>query len=238
MVDKKKHQAGPVGYGMGAIPSPPDDRDFQLALTPEQLAATFPSTYVTPNPPPVINQGATPQCVAYSSSSMKAWQDRRDQGQWFNFNESLFFQQIGGTANGAVLRNAMARMLKYGYPVVVTGQASLHKIKVYYAASLAHESIKAALMAYGPIVFGTHWPQSWSSPSRTTGQVPSPSGTVNGHAILCIGWKDGTGFRFRNSWGTNWGLYGDCYIPARYLSTFDGSPLAAFEAWKTLDVIE
>lgn len=230
---EKIHEGGPVGFGQGLIPSPPDERDFQLGAL--LAAAPLPSVFVVKNPPPVLNQGATPQCVAYSSSGMKAWEDRIDQGQWFDFDEGTFFRQIGGTENGAVLRKAMDQMLKVGYPVVSSGQAALHKIKAYYAASLAHTAIKQALMQFGPLVVGTHWASSWSRPSAATGQVPPPSGTVNGHAILCIGWQDGLGFRFRNSWGTRWGKAGDCYIPARYLSTVAGGEIGAFEAWKALD---
>ena len=48
--------------------------------------------------PPILNQGSSPMCVAYSSSAMKAWQDRRDQERFFDFNEPAFFAAIGGTA--------------------------------------------------------------------------------------------------------------------------------------------
>lgn len=237
----KKNEGGPPGHGKGLIPSPKDSRDKKLddllaAEHPELLGATtFPSSFLVSYSPPVLNQGSTPQCVAYSSSMMKARQDRIDNGVWFNFDEALFFRQIGGTSSGAVLRYAMARLLNYGYPVVTIGQAASHKVKAYYSASLAHTSIKAALMAYGPIVFGLKWPESWSRPGAY-GIVPAASGVTNGHAILCVGWRDGWGFRFRNSWGVNWGAGGDCYIPARYLSTVSGGELRAFEAWKTIDL--
>jgi hypothetical protein len=239
MTKHKKHEGGPPGFGKGLQPSPPDPNDLQLndLLGAELLSTTtYPSVFTAYNPPPVLNQGTTPQCVAYSSASMKAWQDRRDNGVWYNFDKPLFFNYIGGTSNGANLRNAMVRMHDYGYPVVTYNNQSAHKVKYYYAASLAHLALKAALMAYGPIVLGVHWYNSWIN-LYSNGQVPPPSGGSGGHAILCIGWYDGLGFRFRNSWGTGWGPKGgDCYIPARYLSTFDGGKLAAFEAWKTIDL--
>lgn len=223
---------GQVGHGKGLQPSPPDPRDYQLstlmAVTPELLAA-LPSSYIVPNAPPVLNQGNTPQCVAYSASSMKAWQDKIDQGVWFDFNEPYFFNLIGGTPTGAYLRAAMDRMRNYGYPVVNnTTPESSHKIASYYAAGLTGDTLRAAIYTYGPIIVGFHWYDSWSTP-KSNGQVPAPSGVRAGHAITAIGW-DSRGIRFRNSWGKYWGpIGGDCFIPEAYLQY-------AFEAWKSIDV--
>ena len=234
---KPKNEGGAVGHGKGLIPSEPDARDFPISalLSDEMLSATtFPTSFIVPYAPPVTNQGTTPQCVAHASGGMKAQQDRRDNGLWFNFNKPSFFAAIGGTASGASLRAAMRYMLAYGYPIVTYDRRAYHKIAAYYAASLAHLAIKAAVMNFGPMVFGIRWPTSWSRPGAG-GIVPAPSGPTGGHAILAIGWRDGYGLRFRQSWGTGWGAGGDCYIPMRYLSTADGSPLQAFEAWKTVD---
>lgn len=253
--DKPRGDGGKPEHGKGLIPSKPDPKDWQLidklkkehpellnleSAVPEGeelLGATyFPSQFRVSYVPQVLNQGATPQCVAYSSSAMKQRQDRIDNGLWYNFDEPYFFRLIGGTSNGAALRSAMQHMLSSGYPLVTVNQQTSHRIKAYYAGSFNHWEIKAALMAYGPLVFGLHWPQSWSSPN-SYGIVPAPSGTQNGHAILATGWKDGYGLEFQNSWGTGWGVSGRCYIPMRYLCSADGvTKLAAFEIWKTLDL--
>ena len=70
-------------YGLGALPDPPDERDYPLSAlyASEGLTASvvLPASYTAPGMPPVLDQHATPMCVAYSSSAMKAWQDRRDQ---------------------------------------------------------------------------------------------------------------------------------------------------------------
>jgi hypothetical protein len=69
-------------YGLGALPDAPDERDYPLSslYASEGLTASvvLPATYVAPGMPPILNQGSSPMCVAYSSSAMKAWQDRRD----------------------------------------------------------------------------------------------------------------------------------------------------------------
>ena len=43
-------------FGLGAIPSPPDDRDYPIAL---DEAAPLPSRFVSPLMPPPGNQGNT-----------------------------------------------------------------------------------------------------------------------------------------------------------------------------------
>jgi hypothetical protein len=95
--------------------------------------------------PPVIDQHATPMCVAYSSSAVKAGQDRRDQERFFDFDEPAFFAAIGGTASGARVRDAMERMRSAGYPVAGSGDAAHHRIAAYYAVPRDVATIKAAI---------------------------------------------------------------------------------------------
>ena len=76
---------------------------------------------------------------------MKAWQDRRDQERFFDFDEPAFFAAIGGTANGAYVRAAMERMRTAGYPVVGLGDPAHHRIAAYYAVPRDLATIKAAI---------------------------------------------------------------------------------------------
>jgi len=100
-------------YGLGALPDAPDERDYPLSAlyASEGLTASgvLPASYAAPGMPPVLDQHATPMCVAFSSSGMKAWQDRWDQERFFDFDEPTFFGQIGGTPAGAYVRDAMER---------------------------------------------------------------------------------------------------------------------------------
>jgi hypothetical protein len=216
--------------------SPPDERDFEFsayldARGEDYAAWTPPATYVAPGMPPVLNQGDTPQCVAYSHSTMKSWQDKRDQGKYFDFDEPYFFRLIGGTSAGAVLRNALDRMKSYGYPVVVAGQANLHKIAAYYAISTTQFAIQQAIATAGPVTMGVHWYNSWFYP-YSNGVLRSPDYVIGGHAIVAYGW-DSKGLRLRNSWGTNYGVNGDVWMPWwMVLSSAVG------EVWKSIDVIE
>jgi hypothetical protein len=107
-------------YGLGALPDAPDERDYPLSAlyASEGLTASvvLAATYAAPGMPSVLDQHATPMCVAYSSSAMKAWQDRRDQERFFDFDEPAFFAAIGGTSAGAYVRDAMERMRTAGSP--------------------------------------------------------------------------------------------------------------------------
>jgi hypothetical protein len=218
-------------FGLGAIPSPSDDRDWQISqayadagLTP---FAAPPAAYMAPTPyPPVYNQGASPRCVAYSSGGSKVYQDLRDTGL-FTPNQSLFYAQIGGTATGAVPRVALSQMLNYGYPPA-TGLPSAHKIKAYYAVPTAQLAIQQAIMAFGPVLIASPWYNSWFRP--VNGVLPAPDTVAGGHEFYALGYET-RGPRCRNSWGTAWGIGGDFILPWSMLHL-------ASEAWKTLDVID
>jgi hypothetical protein len=219
-------------FGLGALPDPPDERDYPLSAlyAAEGLTAStvLPASYAAPGMPPVLDQHATPMCVAYSSSAMKAWQDRRDQERFFDFDEPAFFAAIGGTAQGAYVRSAMERMRSFGYPVADSGDAAHHRIAAYYAVARDVATIKAAIHDLGPVVVSTPWYRSWFHP--TAGVLPTPDAQVGGHAIVAYGW-DARGLRLRNSWGGAWGVGGDCWMPENLVSKING-------AWKAVDAIE
>jgi hypothetical protein len=184
---------------------------------------------------PVLNQGSTPQCVAFSSAGLKGTEDRIDQGQFFDWDTGKFFASIGGGPNGAITRDAFKAMLASGYPVKVVGQADQHKIAAYYFVEPNLAEVQAALMAFGPLVFGMTWLNSMFSPKSGVLTVDQSSGVAGGHAILCVGWtviNGETHLVLRNSWGTSWGVNGEAYLPASAL------PELVDEIWKAVDVIE
>lgn len=221
-------------FGLGAIPSPEDDRDYPISAlyaalgidVPVALPAIFASTPV----PPILNQGTTPQCVPFSTAGIKDFQDYDDQtpARWWNFDEGTFFAEIGGGPGGAVIRDALDRLLKVGYPLVGNaGAASLHRIAGYFAVSVNVTAIKQAISTFGEVVFGVRWANSWFSPNAS-GVLPPWDFEAGGHAIRCRGWDDAKGFRLANSWGTGWGVNGECYLPYGQLGH-------VFEVWKAPD---
>lgn len=220
------------GFGLGQIDSPPDELDWPIdslyALTGAEPLAAPPQIYTVPPPfPPLLNQHATPMCVAYSSALLKGYEDLRDTGP-ATFDEPTFFRAIGGTANGAIIRNALGRLVSDGYPVVAAGQAARHRISSYFVVPVTKADIQSAIASFGPIVIGTPWFNSWFRP--VAGVLPREDYSVGGHAIAAIGW-DGRGLRLRNSWGAGWSLGGDCFMPWSMVEN------RVREAWKAADQV-
>jgi hypothetical protein len=102
---------------------------------------------------------------------------------------------------------------------------------------------KAALAEGNPIIFGILLFDSFDQ-QRKPGLVPAPSATEagrashGGHAMLCVGYSDADKvFIVRNSWGTEWGDHGYCYMPYSYVM----DPEQNFgDSWiiRSVDVLE
>jgi hypothetical protein len=82
---------------------------------------------------------------------------------------------------------------------------------------------KSALADGYPIIFGLALYDSFDV-QKKRGLVPLPSPkeasreSHSGHSMLCVGYSDPDQvFIVRNSWGTDWGDSGYCYIPYQYL---------------------
>lgn len=75
-----------------------------------------------------------------------------------------------------------------------------------------------------PIAFALNTFQSFDEATRNRGRVPIPKQSDNvrethgWHAMLCVGYSDKDRmFIVRNSWGSEWGDQGYCYIPYDYV---------------------
>jgi len=105
--------------------------------------------------------------------------------------------------------------------------ASQHKVISYERVDQQLSTIKAALASGHPIVFGILvYPQLESPQTARDGIVETPgwwtrnfSAPLGGHAIVLCGYDDATErFKFRNSWGTQWGQQGYGYLPYDYVT--------------------
>ncbi|MEM7180507.1 MAG: C1 family peptidase [Spirochaetota bacterium] len=83
---------------------------------------------------------------------------------------------------------------------------------------------KQALAEGYPIIFGISLYKSFDK-HKKKGHVPMPTNNEasreshGGHSMLCVGYSDPDQFFIvRNSWGTDWGDEGHCYIPYNYLT--------------------
>jgi hypothetical protein len=220
-------------YGLGWLESPEDPRDWGVdalyAATGTEPPAELPAAYHVPAPLyPVVDQGSSPMCVAYSAAGEQGWYDLRDTGLAL-FDEALFFRQIGGDSSGAVIRDALNARLAAGYPVAGHPElAGEHRIAAYYSVPVTQADLYGAIASFGPLVIGMPWARSWFHP--VNGVLPAFDTAVGGHAILAVGW-DATGLRLRNSWGADWGEAGEATLPWGELGRVR-------EAWKAVDRIE
>ena len=220
-------------HGLGAIPSPPDDRDYELEAqyTAEQLVSALPASFRVKNLPAVIyDQGQSPMCVAYSAATEQASFDLVDTGHNYVWDFPYFFRKIGGTVHGAIIRNALDWRLHRGYPLQPAGSGNSmaqHRIAAYYVVPRTRDGIKRALVHYGVCLIGTDWFNSWFSP-HADGTLPPPDYIVGGHAICVVGY-DARGVWLRNTWGKDWGVKGECLMPWSYFLQIPR------EAWKAVD---
>lgn len=107
-------------------------------------------------------------------------------------------------------------------PQAAFDAAAAHKAIRYYSLSTL-DWIKACLTLGFPAVFGFAVPQSFVDDTGKTGQFSYQPGEsiVGGHCVVAIGHMDGHAnpgdgpgaFLCRNSWGEDWGLKGNFWLP-------------------------
>lgn len=231
-------------YGLGYIQSPPDERDYLLPLTApsEPLPLKFNALDIS-GPLPILDQGKTPQCVAYASSAMKMFQEKRDENKVLGFDCKWLYNEckkIDGypDEDGTSVRAAMTVLKKQGLKLLnrPDSDPARRKIAAYYKVPTDVHSLKLALRQYGPIVTGTIWFKAWFKP--VDGILPKPDQIAGGHATDWVGWDDTIltpvgigGFLAVNSWSEKWGLGGRFVVPYPFVRYLD-------EAYKAVDVID
>lgn len=149
-----------------------------------------------------LNQGRTGHCVGFGWAG---WGDSlpvRDSYTDADANAVYYAAKVidgePGQENGSTVRSGAKAMQQRG------------RLSAYaFAASV--DEVKVALRS-GPVVFGTDWTQDMFKPDAHG--LVSPTGPIaGGHCYLCIGYDPEQGvFRFRNSWGAEWGLNGDFLV--------------------------
>lgn len=86
--------------------------------------------------------------------------------------------------------------------------------------------MKACLAQGFPFVFGfLAYPGLESPQVATNGILPLPNlneDSIGGHAVMAIGYDDAKqAFLIRNSWGEEWGLFGNFWMPYAYITNPD-----------------
>lgn len=219
--------------------SPTDLRDWKLVL---KKSTPCPNVVnLTTRCPPVYNQGQIGSCTAqaaacmYASLVFVASMERFDPARFFIYYNTRMIQGTINEDSGATLRDTMRALQVYGVcpetmwpstpeqlfikPASNCYSHATNRQVLSYVAVPQNLTFMKQLLAQGfPFVLGVLvYPSFFSNPV-----IPLPDtrkeAVLGGHAMCVIGYDDRKqAFLVRNSWGRNWGIQGNCYLPYTYV---------------------
>lgn len=232
--------------GLGAIPSPPDDRDYQLQVP---YTLPLPSRYTLTNLGPVLDQGQTGTCVAHAADGIRMWQEYRDKTpinayvtepavfQLYDWCKMLDGQYDPQRQYGTSLRTVLQVLRLRGTPLA-NGKHNGGRIAAYYGITPSVDWMKNVMMAHGPLLVACMWDENWFYVPKATQVLRAPVGRIaGGHAFFIWGWDDsvnGGSWLMRNSWGRGtygWTPTGNAYMAYRYFAAEQP------EAWWVQDIL-
>lgn len=209
-------------YKFGAIPSPPDVRDYSVKVLP----MTLPTEYKQHIGKNYDQEYGT--CVAQTLRNIM----REAYGIEFGVN----FLYGGGrshTQEGMIPREAAKFLATYGMPPIANdpGEKEVMEVIHYYSANRKAleqkaspyrgatyakaynaQEVKSALYSgYG--VAACFALSQWDPDSN--GIYPCTSASLGYHEMRVFGWKVINGVEYacvQNSWGSAWGKSGECFI--------------------------
>lgn len=215
------------GFGLGAIPSPPDDRDHGVPL---DTAILLPSRFVLgeetkTGPAPVLNQHALPECGGYTGADVARYRAKVEGKGIPDLDPHWLYRRsrtrLGFTpipAQGTSARAVLETLRLEGIPEVgKPATAHSHRIGSYGSLPATAAAVMTALVQYrDPVVVGTAWPYSWFRP--VNGIAPKPGAIAGGHLGSIVGFDAHFGSAlWMNHAGTAYGKAGFVWIPWRYL---------------------
>jgi hypothetical protein len=193
-----------MDYGLGRIPSPPDERDWPV----KRLTAMIDAGVALPvawDCPVLLNQGSTNHCVGFAWAAFKAAAQAdadadptvTDEEGHRIYREAKKLEGDPLGEQGAYLRSG-AKVLK------AEGTIDAYAFGTF-------EDTENWCQKYGPVAMGTNWYHSMRTPDAKG--VVTLSGAVDGgHAWLRTGDKQGPADnQGHNSWN-GWGVSGKFYL--------------------------
>ena len=239
---------GNAFYTNGALPSPPDNRDWlaEQVYTKNAKGKKSARVIIPPNLDlrldlqPIKNQGKFPTCVAQVAACMKEFQENIDVG----LNKSLSVQYVYNhrsnyPADGMYGRDAMeilktkgiCRESVFAYestqlpdqiPDSVRTEALRYTIEGYAKVETI-DGLKESLVLNGPCYIAfpcyNYGTRFWIQSGVDV--------LLGGHAVTVIGYNE-KGFILRNSWGESWGVSGYTTYPYEDWN-------AHWEIWTAID---
>jgi C1A family cysteine protease len=228
----------------GWTPDRPDHRDLAFEAPAIGLVDLPPVVDLRPGCPPVYDQGDEGSCVGQATAGAFAFEALK-QGQppvtpsrqWIYYQARVLEHTVHEDA-GCMIRDGMKVLARLGVPPesswpYTPETFALRPSHAVYAEALTHQvlrylrvrharALQACLAAGYPVVAGFTCYESLEHDGVTrTGDVPMPAlseSVIGGHAVLLVGYDRSVGrWRFRNSWGAEWGAAGYGTLPFAYL---------------------
>lgn len=218
-------------------------------------ASLPPSVDLSQHCTPVKDQGQEGSCTAFSSlAAMEYIGKKFNNGLDANFSEKFTYYVTrvdiargrASQDSGAYVRDAIKSTVSYGTCLENTwpysNSLSTRPSSKAYTEAKKYESVsytsirpstninlvKTTLSQGIPVVIGfTCYSNIFDDSVEVSGIIPLPNNNIiGGHAVLVVGYDDATNlFKFKNSWGTSWGVNGYGYLPYQYYNTGDISEL-------------
>lgn len=231
--------------GMGALKDLKDNRDFKIASI--QAPVDLPSGYILEDKFPVKNQNGYGSCTAQATAGHKQHQEKVEVSARYLYAKSKAEDNYSG--QGTYTRIAFKILCDKGVPEEklfpeehesyekyidlslvskeAEDNASTHKSQSYWRVGVVNpDEIRQTIYQQKvPVVLTVPWYPNYNRPDAN-GYLPEPEGNGEGHALECLGWKDGW-YRIKNSWGSGWGDGGFCWFREDY---------PKWDAWCSLDM--
>jgi hypothetical protein len=165
------------------------------------------------DPPPILDQGSTSQCVIYSGDTLLSAAPVRNASFGTSTRRTQIYKEVqkldeweGENYEGTSVRAMMKWFQAKGL------------VKAYGWATEA-EAVMRHVLAVAPMQVGLDWTTDMDRPDAK-GYIWPKGKVVGGHAFVLIGADrarrnpDGTigAFRMVNSWGSSWGQSGRAWL--------------------------
>jgi len=242
---------------LGCFKDIKDLRDIPmgLVLPPIPLPTTIDYTFKMT---PVRNQGDEGTCVAFASVvGIKEYQDSKEYKKMLKLSPRYIYSLCklndgSPEEEGTYPRVAMKMLLNYGTPPEsywpykphqvnkpkqgADKAATKYRVKAYARIKTILE-MRRSLVINGPFIAGVDVYESWfTDKASKTGVIAMPKKSdqyQGGHAICIVGYDDIKKlFKFKNSWGDDWGDSGYGYLAYDYMKRY------CLDAWSATDLIE
>jgi C1A family cysteine protease len=232
----------------GWIHDLPDHRDQLYSAPVTALQALPPKVDLTPQCPPVYDQGQLGSCTANSIGAAVEFEQMKQKladifvpARLFIYYNERVMEGTVDSDGGAQIRDGIKSVANQGVcpetewpyniakfktkpPKKCYVDALKHRVVLYQRATQTLNQLRGCLASGYPFVFGFTVYESFESPAvAKSGHAPMPMPSekaIGGHAVMAAGYDDSKQwFIIRNSWGPGWGMKGYFTLPYAYVTS-------------------